>query len=322
MKSDSFGFSFLAIANCGSKLPRMNWTKMFVVVSCLLTMLVIAEQIYSYICLYDAAKSPHALRDCPKNCGCLRNITYPFGIGPKCFSDSRYEIDCQQTRGPVLKNLNVVVLNISLPASSKSPGLIKVRQPISYSHLNCTSNQQNDAPVNLTASNSVFRYSLSRNYFIAGGCDSLALIASADTPWAVAGCKSSCSRNGTIGFFRCSKGIGCCMTSISNEIGAYNVEFKSLGWEALAPGDAGCSYAFLVERKWWHKADLHSLPRDVPVVLEWVTADNDFNMGEPHCIATFKSTSLPVLFPGHGLRLSIYTPISFASRRKIFQSLA
>ncbi|XP_048126958.1 wall-associated receptor kinase-like 1 isoform X2 [Rhodamnia argentea] len=114
------------------------------------------------------------------------------------------------------------------------------------------------------------------------------------------------------------------MTSISDKIGAYHVEFKSLGWEAVAAGDAECRYAFLVERKWWHKADLQSLPRDVPVVLEWEITNDDFNMGLSHCIATFRSTLLPVLFvlfPGRGLWPSTYTPISFASKAKNIPNL-
>ncbi|KAI6671150.1 hypothetical protein NL676_006035 [Syzygium grande] len=206
---------------------------------------------------------------CPDTCGNLTNIPYPFGIGRGCFLDPRYEIDCQQTRSPVLKNLSVVVLDISLPSSSESPGLIKVRQPISYSHLNCTTKLQNDAPVDLRASNSVFKYSQSQNYLVAGGCDSLALMAGANTPWAVVGCKSSCGRNKSLGFDQCSSGIGCCMTSIPDEIREYKMEFKTLDGQAIRPGDAECRYAFLVERTWWHKANLNNLPLDVPVVLEW-----------------------------------------------------
>ncbi|KAL3754912.1 hypothetical protein ACJRO7_002060 [Eucalyptus globulus] len=223
-----------------------------------------------------AAESPAqslAWPGCPDACGNLTDIPYPFGIGPGCFLDPRYEIDCQGTNSPVLKNLSVVVLDISLPGSSESPGLIKVSQPILYSHLNCSTNQQNDAPVDLRDSHNVFRYSQSQNYFVAGGCDSVALMASASTPWAVVGCKSSCGRNGTLGFGQCSSGIGCCMTSIPDEISEYDVEFKTLDDEAMGPRDVECRYAFLVERTWWYKADLHNLPLDVPVVLEWAITD-------------------------------------------------
>ncbi|KAI6698136.1 hypothetical protein NL676_018255 [Syzygium grande] len=228
-----------------------------------------------------AESSPQSLAwpGCPNTCGNLTGIPYPFGIGHNCFLDPLYEIDCQRVHGistPVLKNLSVVVLDISLPGNTNAPGLITIRQPISYSHPNCT--QQNDTPVNLRASNSVFKYSQIQNYFVAGGCDSLALMAGFDTPWAVVGCKSSCRKNGTLGFDQCSSGSGCCMTSIPDGIGEYNVEFKTLDGETIAPGDEECRYAFLVERTSWYQANLHSLPPDVPVVLEWAIANYKYEM--------------------------------------------
>ncbi|KAL3754916.1 hypothetical protein ACJRO7_002064 [Eucalyptus globulus] len=187
-----------------------------------------------------AAESPPqslAWHGCPDACGNLTDISYPFGIGPGCFLDPRYEIDCQGTNSPVPKNLSVVVLDVSLPGSSESPGLIRVSQPISYSHLNCSTNEQND----------------------------LGLDGRRQYPWAVVKCESSCSRNRSLGFDQCSSGIGCCMTSIPDEISEYNVEFKTLDGEAMGPRHAECRYAFLVERTWWYKADLHNLPLDVPV---------------------------------------------------------
>ncbi|KAL3753986.1 hypothetical protein ACJRO7_001261 [Eucalyptus globulus] len=133
---------------------------------------------------------------CPNACGDLKDIPYPFGIGFDCSLSFRFEIDCQQTRGistPVLKNLNLLELNISLP-DSYSPGLIKISQPISYSHINCTANQRKDDPVDLK--HSLFRYSKSRNYFVSGGCNTVALMADANTPWVVVGCKSSDGKGG------------------------------------------------------------------------------------------------------------------------------
>ncbi|KAI6697094.1 hypothetical protein NL676_017213 [Syzygium grande] len=229
-----------------------------------------------------AESSPQSLTwpGCPDKCGNLTNIPYPFGIGLGCFLDPRFEIDCQQTHGistPVLKNLSVVVLHIWLPSSS-APGLITVSQPILYSHLNCSTNQQNDAPVDLSASNSVFRYSQIHNYFVAGGCDSLALMAGTDTPRAVVGCMSSCGGNRTLGFNKCSSGTGCCMTSIPDVISKYSVEFKTLNGKTITPGDVECRYAFLVAKTWWYQADLHSLPPNIPVMLEWAITSYEYSL--------------------------------------------
>ncbi|KAF8043610.1 hypothetical protein BT93_A1819 [Corymbia citriodora subsp. variegata] len=230
-----------------------------------------------------AESSPQSLAwpGCPDTCGNLTGIPYPFGIGSGCFLDPRFEIDCQRADGlstPILKNLSVVVRDISLPDSSDSPGLIKVSQPILHSHLNCSANRQNDAPVDLRASNGIFRYSQIHNYFVAGGCDSLAMMASVDNPRAMVGCKSFCDGNGTLGFDQCSSGTGCCMTSIPDVISKYSVEFKTLNGETTAPEVVECSYAFLVAKSSWHQTDLNSLPLDVPVILEWAITSHEYSL--------------------------------------------
>ncbi|KAL3754910.1 hypothetical protein ACJRO7_002058 [Eucalyptus globulus] len=212
-----------------------------------------------------AESSPQslALPGCPDTCGNLTHIPFPFGIGPNCFLAPQYEIDCQQTRGiytPVLKNLSAFILPT------------KVSQPIFYSHPNCTANQQNDPPVDLVHNNGTFFYSRHRNYFVAKGCDSLALMVSAE---AVVGCNCSSKSESS----RCFNGTTCCFTSIPNQITSYSVEFQTLNGRAIATGGAGCSYAFLVEEAWWLNTDFYSLlPSAVPVVLEWGINSDDFEL--------------------------------------------
>lgn len=94
-------------------------------------------------------------------------------------------------------------------------------------------------------------------------------MALSDTPWVVVGCKSSCHQNRTLGFNQCSSGNDCCVTLIPDEIDEYNVEIKTLNSETIALGDEECRYAFFIKRTSWYQADLHSLPPDVPVMLEW-----------------------------------------------------
>ncbi|KAL3740116.1 hypothetical protein ACJRO7_021405 [Eucalyptus globulus] len=234
----------------------------------------------------DAAEPPRqslACSGCLDTCGNLTGIPYPFGIGPGCFLSPPYEIECRHNHGirtPVLKNFSFVVLDIQLPRHSGSPGLIKVSQPISYSHPNCRTNQQNDAPMDYSmGNNSIFGYSRDDNYFVAGGCDNQALMVLDGNPGEVLGCKSSCDggRHRTLGHYYCHSGTsGCCMTPITNNVGKYSVEFKSYEGKAIAPGDAKCRFAFLVEAAWWFQAHLNSLPLDVPVVLEWaITPDEE-----------------------------------------------
>ncbi|KAL3754915.1 hypothetical protein ACJRO7_002063 [Eucalyptus globulus] len=215
------------------------------------------------------AESPSqslALPGCLDTCGDLTDIPYPFGIGPGCFLAPGYEIDCQRTHNiftPVLKHFSVVVLNISLPRSPSVPGLIKVLQPIFYSHPNCTTNQQSDPTSFLRDGDGAFYYSPSENYFVSGGCHSMAFMVSTG---AVLGCYSSCKSNSP----SCFNGTFCCDTSIPHGIMSYSVEFKNLDCKAIATGDDECSYGFLVDRSWWYSTDSSSLrPLTVPVVLEW-----------------------------------------------------
>ncbi|KAF8043552.1 hypothetical protein BT93_A1770 [Corymbia citriodora subsp. variegata] len=219
-----------------------------------------------------------ALPGCRDTCGNLTHIPFPFGIGTNCFLAPQYEIDCQQTHGistPVLKNLSVEVLDISLPVSSYSPlspGLIKVSQPIFYSHPNCTTNKQNNPPVDLVHNNGAFFYSRHRNYFVAKGCDSLALMVSAK---AVVGCNCSSKSESS----RCFNGTTCCFTSIPNQFTRYSVKFETPSGKATPTVDAECSYAFLVEEAWWFNTDFHSLlPSAVPVVLEWGISSDDWEL--------------------------------------------
>ncbi|KAF8043550.1 hypothetical protein BT93_A1768 [Corymbia citriodora subsp. variegata] len=228
-----------------------------------------------------SAESPPqslALPGCLDTCGNLTNIPYPYGIGPGCFLAPWYEIDCQQTRGipiPVLKNLSVVVSDIWLPdRPNYSPGLIKVRQPIWYSRDNCTTTQQNDAPVDLGASNGIFNYSSSQNYFVAGGgSHSLALLTSTNYPVTTSVCQYSC-RNSYYSPW-CVNGTTCCFTSIPYGLARFNLEFKTVNGKATATGNAECNYAFLVERAWLKTFDFNILTTYVPVVLEWGVTDYD-----------------------------------------------
>ncbi|KAL3740118.1 hypothetical protein ACJRO7_021407 [Eucalyptus globulus] len=215
--------------------------------------------VFTANCSADAAQPPPpslAWPGCPDACGHLTNIPYPFGIGHGCFLDPWYEIDCQQIQSistPVLKKFGLVVSDVQLPKSSSSPGYIKVRQPISYSHPNRSTNQQ----------------TMPRNNFVAGGCDNQALMTISDTPGKVIGCKSSCGGDGTLGLNQCINGTGCCVTSIIDDIGIYSVEFQTFEGQTVSSNDAKCRFAFLVEHAWLNQADLSSLPPYVPVMLEW-----------------------------------------------------
>ncbi|XP_030460184.2 wall-associated receptor kinase-like 1 [Syzygium oleosum] len=146
----------------------MNREKMILATSSFVLVLVFAANRSA-----DAAEPPPYSLACPgclDTCGNFTNIPYPGGIGPICFLDPLYEINCQQTHGIsalVLKNFSVVMLDIQLLQSLDSLGLIKAE-----------------------------------NYVVAECSDIQALMVISDTPQQVIGCRFSCGRNGTLGFYQ------------------------------------------------------------------------------------------------------------------------
>ncbi|KAF8043614.1 hypothetical protein BT93_A1822 [Corymbia citriodora subsp. variegata] len=269
----------------------------------------------------SSAHQSLALPGCPDTCGNLTNIPYPFGIGSGCFFDPRYEIDCQRTHGistPVLKNLSLMVLDISLPGDISyspliKPGLIKVSQPILYSRPNCTTNQQKDTPVNSVDSNGTFLYSQSQNLFVAGGCNNLALMADDNHPseGTIVGCKSSCKSESSKRF----NGTDYCFTSIPNGIARYKVVFNTLDGKTMATGDAECSFAFLAEKTWWddiyYSLAFNILPPAVPVALEWGVAIDELPLrrtGSPHNYYSNSWTSYTTCLCYEGYRGNCFLP--------------
>ncbi|KAI6697089.1 hypothetical protein NL676_017208 [Syzygium grande] len=181
---------------------------------------------------------PVALPNCVTTCGNL-TVPYQFGIGPGCFLDELYEIECHSgsTSTPIatLKNLmNVTVLNISLPVPDNSggpDGFIEVSQPVFYSQpnpLNCMGRAASGnilASLNLTGS--PYMYSQTKNMFVSGGCNNLAFMVKLSMKSAVVGCRSTCAGNRTGSHEDCVNGIGCCINTIPFGLQAYGLDFKT-----------------------------------------------------------------------------------------------
>ncbi|KAI4319699.1 hypothetical protein MLD38_033269 [Melastoma candidum] len=73
------------------------------------------------------------LSGCAKYCGDIV-VLFPFGIGPGCFLDEWYEIDCRNgftPPVPVLEKTNLEVLSISLEENAPSnSNVIEVKYPM------------------------------------------------------------------------------------------------------------------------------------------------------------------------------------------------
>jgi hypothetical protein len=215
---------------------------------------------------------------CQASCGNV-SIPYPFGIGAGCYVDPWFEVACINNNDslgspkPVLKSLNLEVLNISFSPSRNTVG-------VNYPTLSVCNNSSGSTE-NVELAKSPFIFSQSENIFIAMGCDNFASMKSSDS--SVIGCRSVCdtSRDRVINSSSCH-GYNCCQTTIASDLYAFNTTIEPINSEDK-PIMEGCKSAFLVEEKWFKDeynytlvSNLSSIMPYVPVVLEWGVLDTSF----------------------------------------------
>ena len=205
---------------------------------------------------------------CESSCGGI-DIPYPFGEKEGCYLEERFKIVCNSSTGvPTLAvdGTDLEVSNISVSRST-----IAVMFPIVFA--NCSGKDRNTV-VDLEGSPFVFS---SENYFIARGCDNLALMTQNQST--IGGCVSSCGENRDSVMASCS-GIDCCQTRIPSFLKVFNVTMKGLDDGKGSSGERQCRYAYLIDQRRINYGSYYSFggnfdPYDmrdrdyVPVVLEW-----------------------------------------------------
>ncbi|KAF9663020.1 hypothetical protein SADUNF_Sadunf18G0114800 [Salix dunnii] len=199
------------------------------------------------------------LSGCESNCGGIA-IPYPFGMTKGCFLDERFKIHCNSSSGDPTLTVNgtdLVVRSISVSDST-----IYVKFPIVFTDCegrdrntvvdsegtpfvftNCEGKDRNTV-VDLEGSPFVFS---SDNYFVASGCDNLALMNQNNS--AIGGCVSICDKNRDPWIAGCS-GINCCQTRIPSNLKVFNVTMKGVDGRNGGRGDKQCRHAFLAARSW------------------------------------------------------------------------
>ncbi|KAG5226255.1 wall-associated receptor kinase [Salix suchowensis] len=170
---------------------------------------------------------------CESNCGGVE-IPYPFGMKEGCFLDERFKIQhCNSSSGyPTLtvNGTDLVVRLISVYSSR-----IYVNFPMFFA--NC-GGKDTHTVVDLEGSPFVFS---SENYFVASGCDNLALMNQNNS--AIGGCVSICDKSG-LSTSGCS-GINCCQTRIPSNLKVFNVTMKGLDGRDGSGGEKQCRHAYL-----------------------------------------------------------------------------
>ncbi|KAE8076189.1 hypothetical protein FH972_014853 [Carpinus fangiana] len=218
---------------------------------------------------------------CQRRCGNVRDIPFPFGIGPAgCYVDEWFEVVCNYNPSwaspkPVLKKLHLEVLNISLG------GTVHVNYP---TFVNCSDDEGPDgswSKLNTELATSPFIFSQSENRFVVIGCYNFASIVFAFDPnstyptfeFVMGGCVSICDPGSEVINASSCNGINCCQTTIPSRLVVFNTNMRTLNTNFSY---GGCKSAFLVEEKWFQKSGsikMNSIMPHVPVVLEWGIPD-------------------------------------------------
>uniref|UniRef100_A0A6N2KFI8 Protein kinase domain-containing protein n=1 Tax=Salix viminalis TaxID=40686 RepID=A0A6N2KFI8_SALVM len=170
---------------------------------------------------------------CESTCGGIE-IPYPFGMTKECFLDERFKIHCNSSsRYPTLtvNGTDLAVTYISVDNS-----MIYVKFPIVFE--NCGVKDRNTV-VDLEGSPFVFS---SENYFVATGCNNLALMNQNNS--AIGGCVSICDENRDPRISGCS-GINCCQTRIPSNLKVFNVTMKGVDGRNGRGGEKNCRHAYL-----------------------------------------------------------------------------
>ncbi|THU54066.1 hypothetical protein C4D60_Mb10t21110 [Musa balbisiana] len=229
--------------------------------------------LFQFLLLLTEAASAESRRDdCPTTCGNV-DIPYPFGIGPNCFREG-FELYCNKTEAGIEKPFvfNVEVINISVPL-----GQARLLSPVSSQCYNTNTNSSDYSVWRMNFDDTPYRFSDVHNKFTVIGCNTLAYIGSPrDNNSYESGCVSVCHNEDSLVDDSCS-GIGCCQTTIPENLTYYNIQFdanfnSSSIWE-FSP----CSYAILLEASWFKFQGPYITTNQLqnktdgwaPVVVDW-----------------------------------------------------
>ncbi|KAF4376932.1 hypothetical protein F8388_022648 [Cannabis sativa] len=210
---------------------------------------------------------------CLNSCGDFE-IPYPFGLDDSCYLEPKYQfqIYCKNSK-PYLFNTSYNVMNISVP-----DGKLTITGPVVRDCYSSDNGSRNSTPTRdiTRALNEYFSVSFIENKFYSIGCDNLATINGFRNGNSyTTGCISSCSFADEVDLKSCS-GVGCCKTSIPEELVNYNLKLGSYNNHSSVLSFNPCSYRFVMQEKEFNFSRLEDFSNvtNVPVVLDWAVGFN------------------------------------------------
>jgi len=212
---------------------------------------------------------------CQESCGNF-SIPYPFGIGPGCYRDKSFNITCKENADGVMMpysggiNSSIPVFNFSVSQSQAT--MFKYLSYVCYNASGYTDVQGSG----LRLEGTPFAISATRNKFTAMGCKTIAYINGTNGSYG-SGCISFCNKLDYSASGSCT-GVGCCQTSLPQNLVDYNSEFYGRGTNDNTWEFNPCSYSFVADQDWFEfdvsylKGDYFKLKfhQGVPLVLDWV----------------------------------------------------
>ncbi|KAK1289777.1 Wall-associated receptor kinase 2 [Acorus calamus] len=240
-------------------------------------MILVVLLLHQFLCPTPSVAS-QAKPGCQDTCGNLTNIPYPFGIGPNCYRDQGFAIDCNSTDHgsvPYLSGGNILINDIYLLTGEMNVSTV-LALDCYYNYGNQTITNNSGSFANLW-SDRTYTFSDSRNKFTVLGCDTRAYFTDVVLGFTT-GCISVCSSPSMVTNGSCN-GIGCCQTSIPKGVRNIDVEVHSFSNNSSRVNYFNpCNYAFLVDQEVFifhgisdFSSDFYERnDRRAPVVLDWV----------------------------------------------------